>query len=140
MKTKYLPVVLVFTLVMCIPGCATIITGKKQPVMIDSEPQGAAVVVAIQKKGKKNAGKLFDEREMGVTPITVEVKRKNGVVIVSKEGYKTQEVSLLKKMNRWMWLDIGLGSPLSTSIDTSTGAAKQYKPGEYLVTLETDDE
>ena len=135
MKWSCLTAVLVVTLGMSAFGCASIVSGTKQEIMIDSEPSGATVVVAVRKKGQ-----LLDQRDAGETPITVEVKRKDGVVLVSKEGYETQEVPLVTKMNPWVWGDIALTSPLSTSIDYSTGAAKQYKPGEYLVTLEPADQ
>ena len=38
-------------------------------------------------------------------------------------------------MAGWVWGDIVLLSLISTSIDTSTGAAKEYDPGEYLVEM-----
>lgn len=64
------------------------------------------------------------------------MSRKHGALFVEKEGYLAAEVSLTTKMNPWMWGNILLTSPLSTSIDTSTGASREYDPGEYMVDLQ----
>ena len=55
---------------------------------------------------------------------------------VEKAGFTPTEVALTTKMNPWMWGNILLTSPLSTSIDTSTGASREYDPGEYMIDLQ----
>ncbi|MBN1905671.1 MAG: PEGA domain-containing protein [Deltaproteobacteria bacterium] len=116
-------------------SCATLFGGgSSQMVTIDSDPQGAKIVVGAK---VKEDGKIImvNEKECGITPIEVSVPRKDGMILVSKEGYETQEVGLVRGMNPWVWGDIIATSPLSTSIDTSTGAYHEYKPGKYMVTL-----
>ena len=116
-------------------GCASLFGGgSNQLISIDSEPQGAKVTVGAKVK-REGQSVMVNKIEYGVTPIEVSVPRKDGMILVSKEGYETQEVGLVRKMNPWVWGDIIATSPLSTSIDTSTGAAHQYKPGKYMVTL-----
>lgn len=121
-----------------VSGCASINSGTTQQVTIDSDPPGATVIVGAKVK-KADKYIMVNSVNAGVTPLVVELSRKDGMVEVSKEGYESQEVELKKSMNPWMWGDIVLTSLLSTSIDTSTGACNQYKPGQYMVTLTPKD-
>jgi hypothetical protein len=120
-------------------GCATIVSGPRQTVKIDSIPQGATVTTAVQYgRGKKLA--LIKKHEEGVTPINVVITRKDGAVLLEKEGYKPVRVPLKRGSNPWVLGDVLMTSLISTSIDTSTGAAMEYDPDEYVVELVPDDE
>ena len=112
-------------------GCASINSGTTQQVKVSSNPAGATVLVALKKDGV-----VTNKVAVGVTPVTVTLSRKHGALFLEKEGYVATEVPLTTKMNPWMWGNILLTSPLSTSIDTSTGAAREYDPGEYMVDLQ----
>jgi hypothetical protein len=115
-------------------ACATIVTGTTQIIKIDSNPQGAKVFTA--EKITQNGATVYANRtEAGVTPATVAIPRKDGAVLLEKNGYEPIEVPLTRGMSGWVWGDIVMLSLLSTSIDTSTGAAKAYDPREYLVEL-----
>ena len=85
--------------------------------------------------GLKKDGVVTNKVSVGVTPLTVTLSRKHGALFVEKEGYVATEVALTTKMNPWVWGNILLTSPLSTSIDTSTGAANEYDPGEFMIDL-----
>lgn len=115
-------------------GCASMNSGTTQQVKIASNPAGATVYVAVKTldNGKPT---ISNKVAVGVTPLTVTLSRKHGAVFIEKDGYAAEEVPLAKKMNPWVWGDILLTSPLSTSIDTSTGASQEYDPGEYIVDL-----
>jgi hypothetical protein len=115
-------------------GCASIQSGTTQQVKISSNPAGATVYVAL-KTVVNGLPTITNKVAVGVTPLTVTLSRKHGAVLVEKAGYVTEEVPLTTKMNPWVWGDILLTSPLSTSIDTSTGASKEYDPGEYVIDL-----
>jgi len=112
-------------------GCASIQSGTTQQVKVSSNPAGATVYIAVKKDGV-----VSNKVAVGVTPLTVTLSRKHGALFVEKEGYAPTEVALTTKMNPWMWGNILLTSPLSTSIDTSTGASREYDPGEYMVDLQ----
>ena len=116
---------------LALSGCASIQSGTSQNVKVSSNPAGATVYVALKKDGV-----VTNKVAVGVTPLTVTLSRKHGAVSVEKEGYTPVEVSLTTRMNPWMWGNILLTSPLSTSIDTSTGASREYDPGEYMVDLQ----
>ena len=111
-------------------------SGTTQRVTFDSDPPGATVMIG-EKKTVDGETVMVNGYNAGVTPLVVELKRKGSTLVeIYKDGYKVQEVVLERRMNPWVWGDIALTSPLSTSIDTSTGACNQYKPGQYMVSLE----
>jgi hypothetical protein len=115
-------------------ACATIVTGTTQTIKVDSNPQGARIFTA--EKTTEHGKTVYANRaEAGVTPGTVAIPRKDGAVLLEKDGYEPTEVPLNRRMAGWVWGDIVLLSLLSTSIDTSTGAAKEYDPREYLVEM-----
>ena len=115
-------------------ACATMVTGTTQTIKVDSNPQGARIFTA--EKTTENGKPIYANRtEAGVTPGTVVIPRKDGAVLLEKDGYEPTEVPLNRRMAGWVWGDIVLLSLLSTSIDTSTGAAKEYDPREYLVEM-----
>jgi hypothetical protein len=118
-------------IVVAVSGCASIQSGSTQQVKVSSNPAGATVYVALKKDGV-----VTNKVAVGVTPLTVTLSRKHGALFVEKENYVAAEVPLTTKMNPWMWGNILLTSPLSTSIDTSTGASREYDPGEYMVDLQ----
>lgn len=136
LMSRFVPIIFI---VFIVSGCASIVSGTTQRVTLDSDPQGATVVIG--KEADSDSDEFIkDSYQAGVTPLTVELPRRGSTMVrISKEGYKTQTVDLERTMNPWVWGDIALTSPLSTSIDTSTGAANQYKPGEYMITLQPDD-
>ncbi len=114
-------------------GCASIMSGRVQELKVSSNPAGAVVYIGTI----KNVDGLLimsNRTPVGVTPMTVKMYRKDGALALEKAGYEPVQVRLKTKMNPWVWGDIGLG-PLSTSIDTSTGASTQYDPGEYMVDM-----
>lgn len=113
-------------------GCATIKSGTTQEITVSSHPSGATVYVGVVGRD----GSMLNRTAMGVTPLTVRVSRKAGAIDVVKEGYAPVQLAMTTKMNPWVWGDILLTSPLSTSIDTSTGAANEFDPGEYSVQLQ----
>lgn len=127
---------IVIAIVFAISGCASIMSGTTQRVSFDSDPPGATVMIG-EKKTEDGKTIMVDGYNAGVTPLIVELKRKGSTVVqISKDGYKTQDVELMRCMNNWVWGDIALTSLLSTSIDTSTGACNEYKPGQYMVSLQ----
>lgn len=115
-------------------GCASMQSGTTQLVKISSNPEGADVYVA-EMVTKDNVVQYQNKAKVGQTPVTVRLPRKDGVVFLEKEGFQETIVPMNRKMNPWVWGDILLTSPLSTSIDTSTGAAYEYDPGEYMVEM-----
>lgn len=126
---NHLIVLCIFTFSL-LTGCASIVDGTTQTIEVDSNPQGATVYVS-----KRSKDVVGTKVEVGETPITVTIARKDGIIFLEKEGYEEEEVALVRTMNNWMWGNILLTSPLSTSIDTSTGASNEFDPHSYLVEM-----
>lgn len=116
MKNK-IKILIASTLI--INGCATLIDGKEQTIVLNSSPEGATVVVGGVTLGK--------------TPLTAPVKRSNSNqgVRFTLDGYETLEVPLLSEFNAIALIN----HPLGTTTDVVTGAAYKYSPGAYIVTL-----
>ncbi len=135
MKRNYTLIALVFIASAAfVSGCASMNSGTTQQIKINSNPPGATVYTAL-KSTKDNKPVILKKVAVGVTPLTVTLSRKDGAVFLEKEGFEPTEISLTTKMNPWVWGDILLGSLLSTSIDSSTGASNEYDPGEYVIDL-----
>ncbi|HSC75389.1 MAG TPA: PEGA domain-containing protein [Pseudomonadales bacterium] len=125
MNKKALTLAVGFTI--ALSGCASIVSGSKQKITIDSYPQGAEVLIA--------------GRSSGVTPLTIDVSRTPEEVkdiTVKKEGYKPAQVKLTSKLNPWFWGNIVIGGVFGSSTDSSTGAKNDYEPGQYMVNLESE--
>ena len=114
-----------------VTGCSSMMSGTTQEIQVNSNPAGATVFLGSVAKD----GSVINKVAAGVTPLKVRISRKDGAIVVEKAGYTGVNLPMTTKMNPWMWGNIALTSPLSTSIDTSTGAANQYDPGEYTVDL-----
>jgi hypothetical protein len=76
-------------------SCATVFSGSRQTVSIQSDPPDAKVYV----KGEA----------IGVTPLTTKLKRRTKVIELKKDGYETTMKELKRGINGWYWLDCGLG-------------------------------
>lgn len=104
-------------------GCATIFTGTSQEVSFVSNPEGATVAVS---------GKV-----LGKAPLTARLDKKEGQSITfEKEGYKTASMRLDTHLNPWFWGNIVFGGFLGSTTDGASGAAYEYSPSQYMITLE----
>jgi len=122
---------LIFGFVLAIVGCASIVSGTRQNIVINSVPSGAQV--KIVRFGATQA-KVVDWE--GMTPSIVPLKRKYDYLVnVSVQGYKTAEVILESGSNGWVWGNLVFGGIIGLIVDFSNGAAKKLKPNEISVTL-----
>jgi hypothetical protein len=115
-------VIFIFVFTFVLSSCATLFTGTKQTVQIDSEPPGAKVLV--------------DGIDRGYTPIGVSLKKgSDGQMVTLKyEGYKDKSfqpettfngVAVINLLNLLFW-----------GIDAATGAVWKYDPKYYKIELE----
>lgn len=126
-------------------GCATIVHGRHQDIVVTSSPSGARVLVA--------------DSDQGTTPTRMSVeRRKTGIALrVEKDGFQPAEVTLRRTTSGWIALNVlagasefanqGLSSgrqaavaavsvaAVSFGIDFLTGAAYQLDPPRVHVTL-----
>lgn len=98
-------------------SCATLFTGTKQKVSIDSNPQGAEVII--------------DGQRLGVTPAKIKVDRELEALLYGGkeiqfqlEGYRNLGYELDSKLNTVSILNFF--NPLFWGIDIVTGAVTKY--------------
>ncbi len=119
---KTVRIVLTILMVALLASCATILSGSKDDVTFDSEPRGAQIIV--------------DGNVMGVTPLTVSLKRnKYKQVEVHLDGYRVQTRPLSTSYDPvalinifWDW----------STTDLITGNAFEYDPNSYYFRLDKE--
>lgn len=108
-------------------GCASIVRGGSEKLMIQSLPSGAQVRLSTG--------------QAGVTPWEVEVKRKDTLfVTVTKDGFKEMSTAVISSIDG---ASLGIGTVanfvtlpiLNDVIDYKTGANFSHKPNPLIVTL-----
>ena len=110
-------------LVLTISGCATIVDGTSQPVTFNSEPNRAKIAI--------------NGVPVGVTPLTIQVKRaKNTIIEAKKDGYEPQQISLQTKVNTYFWGNILCGGFLGSTTDFASDAMVEYSPNMYFISLD----
>ncbi|ARV11030.1 PEGA domain-containing protein [Gilvibacter sp. SZ-19] len=109
----------VFTLILLLSfnSCATIISGSRQQVQINSKPASAKVYI--------------NEVEVGNTPVQKNLMRNQEYSIVLKlDGFETYETKLERKFNAWYIGNIAFGGLIGIIVDPITGAIHKLKPEE----------
>jgi PEGA domain-containing protein len=108
-------------LVLTLSGCATIVDGTSQPVTFNSEPNRAKI--------------LINGVQVGVTPLTIQVKRaKNTMIVAKKDGYESQQLPLQTKTNTYFWGNILF--LYGSTTDYASDAMVEYSPNMYFITLD----
>ncbi len=107
-----------------ISGCGTLKHGGMQNLDISSNPVGAEVTV--------------NGTEFGVTPVTVELPRRNNHTIsVSLAGYENFQIIVDRKWSKWAIGNILLGGPIGLIIDHSTGGMYRLDQSQIVAQLES---
>jgi hypothetical protein len=108
-------------------GCASIVRGSSEKLIIQSVPSGAQVSLSTG--------------QAGVTPWEVEIKRKDTIfVTVNKSGFKEMTTALISSIDG---ASLGIGTVanfvtlpiLNDVIDYKTGANFSHKPNPLIVNL-----
>jgi len=104
-------------LALALSGCATIISGSRQDVHINSYPKEARVAI--------------NEIDMGPTPLQQKLKRNQEyTLLLELEGYEPYITTLKKKFNAWYLGNVLIGGLIGLVVDPITGAMYQLKPEE----------
>jgi len=104
-------------------GCALVSSGTMQDVTINSNPQGAQVVV----NGLARA----------TTPARVSLRRsKRTNVVLRKEGYVDRSVPLGTRLNPAFWGNIILGGTIGSTTDFACDSTVEFSPNTYYVPLD----
>lgn len=114
---KRIKYIAILSLIILNTSCATLFTGTRQNVSIDSNPQGADIII--------------DGQKMGVTPAKIKVDRELDALLYSGkeiqfelEGYKKLGYELDARLNTVAILN--LFNPICWGIDIASGAITKY--------------
>lgn len=104
-------------------GCASIISGTTQEISFHSNPEGATVTV--------------DGVALGKTPMRYPLKKsKHRSVAFELDGYKKLSLPLDSRLAGWFWGNIVFGGLVGSTTDGISGAANEYAPNQFMVTLQ----
>lgn len=111
-------------------GCATILSGTTDNIIIQSTPASANYVITTLK---------YDtEVGSGSTPSTVSLSRRNEYKVTIKlAGYKDKVIPIYQEFNGWAICNVCIGGILGLGVDYFTGALFRLAPQQIRVTLET---
>ena len=117
MKTLFIKVVAAILLAVVFNGCATIIHGTTQDVSISSNPSKAFVTI--------------DNVEKGVTPLTVELSRKDHhLVQTNLDGFLPYETKLTRKVDGWIIGNVIIGGLIGLAVDAISGGMYMLTPDQ----------
>ena len=109
-------------LVCSLSGCATIVSGRTQDVMIRSMPSGATVYI--------------DEIAFGTTPLVANlIRKKRHSIKIVKDGYQEVSRATTRGFNWWYIGNVGFGGIIGLIVDPCTGAIFSVEPDEINATL-----
>lgn len=119
---------------MFMPSCASIVSKSSYPVSIDSNPQGAEIVI----KNRKG-----EDVYNGTTPATIKLKSSSSymrgekyTIIIKAPGHMEQTAYVGSKLNGWYGANIFLGGIIGFFIvDPATGAMFQLDSTPINLTL-----
>ena len=115
MKKQFILFITLFISICLLSSCASILSGTKQKVAVDTQPTGARVFV----DGKD---------QQVITPATIKVPRKKQVTYTfQKQGFEDGKVSEQGSFNPTVLGNIILGGIPGGLIDLGTGAWYKYK-------------
>jgi len=134
-KTQFKLFVIVLAIGLLMPGCASIVSKSSYPVSINSNPQGAELVIK-NRKGKE----IYN----GVTPATVKLdasssymKGEKYTVSFNAFGYHEQTVNIGSKLDGWYGANLFIGGIIGWFIvDPLTGAMFKLDDTPVNVTLQ----
>lgn len=95
-------------------GCATLMAGGPDTIMVQSNPPGAQVFV--------------DDQLVGQTPMAVTLNRdtSRGLIRIQTDGFDPVVVQRSKVINGWFWANFCFGSIIGIAIDAVTGDIKRF--------------
>jgi len=106
-------IILVILTSILITSCCTIVSGKRQKITINSNPDSAIV--------------KLNGKPIGVTPLCGRFNRENAkYILLEKNGYVSDSTAFVKDDNWWLLGNLPLfglfSSPIGFLIDEHTGA------------------
>ena len=109
-------------------GCATLVKGSSQSVMVNTDPPGA--LCTLTRKGKEIA-------VVNPTPGTVTVDKSKDAVAVSctRTGYLESAGTITSQFQPMTFGNILFGGLVGVAIDAGSGAMSEYEPSVTLTLM-----
>ena len=109
-------------------GCATLVKGSSQSVIVTTDPSGA--ICTLTRKGKEIA-------IVNPTPGTITVDKSKNAVAVScnKAGYLESAGTINSEFQAMTFGNILFGGLVGVAIDAGSGAMNQYEPSITLTLI-----
>lgn len=109
----------------CTWGCATIVHGTRQTVMVTSDPPGATVTVLTGRPGDA----AVERSKPGVTPIALTLPRRDANLIIRLEtpGCEPAEMPLKRSVSGWTFGNLAMANPLALQ-GMDSARASRYVP------------
>ncbi|WP_267740725.1 PEGA domain-containing protein [Myroides injenensis] len=115
---KKITTLLSLSLLLLSTSCATIVSGSKQRIEVNSTPANSTVYI--------------DNKEVGKTPYNTKLKRNQSYSLkVTNEGYLPYQIDLQREFNAWFIGNIAIGGLIGIIVDPITGAMYKLKPVQY---------
>lgn len=136
-KTHFSLIIFAITFFLLMPSCASIVSKSTYPISINSNPQGAEIMIT-DVKGK--------DVYKGITPATVNLEASSGYmkkekyqITLKASGYAEQTVYIQSKIDGWFWGNILFGGLIGMLIvDPLTGAMYKLDDAPINVTLQKE--
>jgi hypothetical protein len=120
------------TLLVGMAGCATIISGSRQDVTVNSNPQAAEIHIYQGFVAGPGAPEVY----AGRTPSSTALPRdKSYTIAITAAGYQEVRVRIDKEFNLWVLGNLICGGLVGGAVDYFTGAFWKLEPNDVLVTL-----
>lgn len=117
-------------------ACSTIVSGTTQEMTFQSSPEEVIVTLLTVDTDDFTKEETTVTHVLGKTPLTIDIDRGDGqTVTFSKPGYKPLQLNLTTEENPWIAGNILIGGLFGTTTDFASGAAYEYVPDKYFVTL-----
>lgn len=115
---KKITTLLSLSLLILSTSCATIVSGSKQRIEVNSTPTNSTVYI--------------DNKEVGKTPYNTKLKRNQSYSLkVTNEGYLPYQIDLQREFNAWFIGNVAIGGLIGIIVDPITGAMYKLKPVQY---------
>lgn len=115
---KKITTLLSLSLLLLSTSCATIVSGSKQRIEVNSTPTNSTVYI--------------DNKEVGKTPYNTKLKRNQSYSLkVTNEGYLPYQIDLQREFNAWFIGNVAIGGLIGIIVDPITGAMYKLKPVQY---------
>lgn len=107
-------------------SCASIVSGTRQEVRVNSTPSGAIIRV--------------DDAISGQTPTTLTLSSRHAHTLrIELAGYKPYEAQLHQKLNGWVFGNLFFGGVIGIVVDSADGAIFALKPNQIDAQLVAEE-